>query len=82
MGEGGSDWGETLKTRLTQFSTISDALERELTQHCPDGQGRLGDFLLAGQEREAQRDARVSLLELTEAVTVMLDIASSVWRDT
>lgn len=58
---------------LARFHSAFDRLAR----HCPDPSERIGDFIVAGQRQLSQRGRRITLLELTEAVTTMLDTAAA-----
>lgn len=54
---------------LKRFQKAFDILET----HCPDKPSRIGDFLVAGQRKLSRSGNHTSLLELTEAVSTMLD---------
>ena len=47
-----------------------------LQVHCPDSAERIGDFIVKGQGMPRDKGKRTSLLELTEAVVMMLDTAA------
>jgi hypothetical protein len=48
---------------------------RRLEYHCPEGDDRIGDFMVAGHRQLTVKGNSTSLLELTEAVVTMLDTA-------